>query len=326
MTRTTRRLPQNGRRSDTHVIALLATICLMVVAACGDTGIGATTTSDSSSTPTSAVMGTPGEVSGGGVDSTFETLQEGTFTVGSTLTNPPQTFVENGEATGFEVEVVEAIASELGYDVEWIKTEFSGIVPGVSAKKFDFAASGITGWMEADSPGRVALRPRLEQVSLTRPYFLYSSALVTTDPNISSVEDLEEGMVVTLTAGGTSFLHWAMEELPSRGVEIQLMRDNATTYSALSAGRVDATIDVRTTAEEAARQNEDLYVGDDIPALLGGYTLAVSPDNLGLLDALNSSLGNIIDDGTYETIFKKYHPDKDIPELPSEPLTLEDVS
>ena len=72
--------------------------------------------------------------------------------VGSCLDYRPVRVRENGEETGFDVEMTEAIAEKLGLEVEWVKANFDTIFTAVAAGKFDMvaAASTITEERRAD--------------------------------------------------------------------------------------------------------------------------------------------------------------------------------
>ena len=44
--------------------------------------------------------------------------------VATDATFPPMEFVENGKLTGFDVELVEALAADMGKKVEWTQIDF----------------------------------------------------------------------------------------------------------------------------------------------------------------------------------------------------------
>lgn len=69
--------------------------------------------------------------------------QDNVLRVGTDATFPPMEFVENGKRTGFDVELVEAIAKTMGKQVEWVDIDFKGLIPGLISKRFDMAVSAI---------------------------------------------------------------------------------------------------------------------------------------------------------------------------------------
>ena len=67
----------------------------------------------------------------------------GTLTIGTMLTNPPQTFIENGQPAGFDIDMSRAIAEKMCLKAEFVNVTFAGLFPGLMAKKFDYLSSGL---------------------------------------------------------------------------------------------------------------------------------------------------------------------------------------
>jgi polar amino acid transport system substrate-binding protein len=239
---------------------------------------------------------------------------------GSTLTFPPFEMMDGDKATGFEVELLEMLAKRAGYDgVEWTQVNFEGIIPGVATGKFEIAASGITGWAPPTSPALAVVKRRTEQVSFTTPHYLYPALIITDKdfhPEITSVDQLTAGMKVGVV-DGTHIYFWAQDVLASKGVEVIAVKSGAQTYTQLQAGLIDALVDVRASANKAASTDDTLQLGDEVPALTGGYAFAVSPGNDALRGALSKALAEAVADGSYAQLFKKYFPDATVPELPT---------
>ena len=67
----------------------------------------------------------------------------GTLTIGTMLTNPPQTFIEAGQPTGFDIDMSRAIAEKMCLKAEFVNVNFAGLFPGLMAHKFDYVSSGL---------------------------------------------------------------------------------------------------------------------------------------------------------------------------------------
>jgi L-cystine transport system substrate-binding protein len=81
-----------------------------------------------------------------------ELLQPGTLTVGTTGTAPPFTMTDaRGQLSGYDIEFMGMVARELGLQLRWVQLEFAGLLPGLSARRFDVVASGV-----ARTPERLA--------------------------------------------------------------------------------------------------------------------------------------------------------------------------
>jgi polar amino acid transport system permease protein len=70
-------------------------------------------------------------------------VTQGTLTIGTMLTNPPQTFVEAGQPTGFDIDMSRAIAEKMCLKAEFVNVNFAGLFPGLMGHKFDYVSSGL---------------------------------------------------------------------------------------------------------------------------------------------------------------------------------------
>lgn len=225
----------------------------------------------------------------------FETVQAGRLTVGSDIPFPPFEFREGGELTGFDVEMVEEMASRLELRVRWVDTSFDTIFTQLAAGRFDAVASATT-----------ITEERQRQVSFTEPYFSAQQALTVNTretPGIESVEDLESGQVVAVQKGTTGEI-WVRENLPE-GVDIRSFPEAPDTYTALEAANVTAVIFDEASAVTEAEKREALEVVQQIDTG-ERYGFAVDPRNEELLDALNGVLEEVKEDGTYQRIFDRF--------------------
>src|SRR3989337_4052274 len=73
-------------------------------------------------------------------------LADGTLQIGSDIAYAPIEFCEEGteNAMGLDVDLANAIAEELGVDVEFINTGFDGIISALQAERFDVLMSAMT--------------------------------------------------------------------------------------------------------------------------------------------------------------------------------------
>lgn len=264
------------------LLALLAALTL-AFAACGDDD------EDDLAEPTDQQTETPA----------FTTLEEGILTVGSDIPFPPFEFRKGGDETGFDVEIVEEIASRLGLEVEWTDTAFDTIFTQLNGGRFDMVASATTITPE-----------REQQVNFTDSYYFAQQSLTVNQdetPDIQSTDDLGEGDTVALQEGTTGET-WARENLEPNGVEIRTFPEAPDTYTALEAGQVTGVIFDEPSAVEEAERRPSLKVVEAIDTD-EEYGLPVNPDNEELLEAVNNALREMIEDGTYQSIYERWFPD-----------------
>jgi ABC-type amino acid transport substrate-binding protein len=276
------------KKSSYRYVRLVSvlTLALLTLGACGD--------KDSPSTP-----------AGGSSDGTasFSTLEDGILKVGSCLDYKPFEFVKDGDEMGFDVELTEELAKRLGLEVKWITANFDTIFTSVASGQFDMVAAAST-----------INEERLAVVDFSDPYFNSRQGLtVNTDatPDIQTIDDIKEGDVVGVQKGTTG-KDYAEAQLGSKGVEVKTFDAAPDAFTDLEAGNVVAVVNDEGSSIAEAESRPGLEVVQAIDTE-EKYGLAFSKDNPELTDAINGALKEVIADGTYETIFKKWFPDLPVP-------------
>ncbi len=94
---------------------------------------------------------------------------------------------ESGELVGFDIDLVSALAEEVGVEIEFETLEFDGIVAGIGSGRFDIAIAGMT-----------ITEEREESIDFTQPYYEAGLILAVQDGNdeIQSIDDVD-GKLVT---------------------------------------------------------------------------------------------------------------------------------
>ena len=73
--------------------------------------------------------------------------------VGTLTDAPPSIYLENGTFTGYDNELLRDIAKREGFEVEFVGTEFAGLLASVATNKFDIGSSTIsTSWLSLFLP------------------------------------------------------------------------------------------------------------------------------------------------------------------------------
>ena len=169
------------------------------------------------------------------------TLEEikarGTLIVGVEAKNPPGVFRQGNEIVGYDVDIAKYIAERMGVQIQFVDTEWSGILPALIAGKFDVIISSMT-----------ISNARLEKADYSIPYnYGAMGFLVNSDSGIQVARDMS-GKRLGVAIG--SFYVKPLEEFNKKLVaegkpEIQL-----TTYDSLvdvltdlQNGRIDAAIE-----------------------------------------------------------------------------------
>jgi len=213
-------------------------------------------------------------------------------------TFPPfDTTDENGELTGFDVDLVNAIAEDQGFTVEWVNMGFDGLITALQGGNIDMIASGMNASPE-----------RREKVDFSDTY--YESGLVVAvkadNTTIKSVDDLTKDMKVGVQIGTTGAD--LAQELFEDGkiAEVKVYNGLDVAMMDLVNGAVAAVINDEPVTKEYmnAKPGTIKIVGDTLNA--ESYGIAVQKGNTELLEKLNAGLKNIKDNGKFQEIWDKW--------------------
>lgn len=236
----------------------------------------------------------PGDTAGGEADR-LQTVSAGTLTVCSDVPYAPfEDFDESSELgyTGFDIEVMAAVAEQLDLELAVKDQGFDGIQSGIvlNSKQCDIAASAITITEEREA-----------NLDFTEPYYdSMQSLLVAADSDIASIDDLDGVKVGVQKA--TTGESYAQEN--ATGAEIVSFPSDAEMWPAIQAGQVDALLqDLPVNLEHTAEGDYEIVEQYDTGEQ---YGFAVSKGNAALLDAVNGALEEIRADGSYDAIYDSY--------------------
>ena len=231
---------------------------------------------------------------GDGDSGEYDLVAEGKLTVCSEIPYEPFEYEVDGQYTGFDVEVMQAVADELDLDMEFVSTGFTAITSGsaMAANQCDIAASAIT-----------ITEEREEAIDFTSPYFdADQSLLVKADAGYTSLSDLA-GKNLGVQSGTTGEAY-AQDNNP--GAEIVSFENGGELFIALEAGSIDGILQdlpvngYRSTQDSTVTVVETYTTGEQ-------YGFAVKEEGKeALWEAVNDALATIKDNGTYDDIFAKW--------------------
>ncbi|HHX49974.1 MAG TPA: basic amino acid ABC transporter substrate-binding protein [Clostridia bacterium] len=220
------------------------------------------------------------------------------YVVGTEPTFPPFEYTDEktNEITGFDIELIKAIAEEAGIKVTVQSLGFDGLIPALQAGSIDIVIAGMSVNPE-----------RAESVDFGPAYFEagLKIAVVSDSNEINSVDDLK-GKTVAVQIGTTGALK--AQELKDAGIvkEIKTYNTVDVVFLELINGTVDAVINDLPVNEAYMAKNPGKVkmVGD----VLEGeeYAFAVAKGNTELLEKLTDGLAKVKDSGEFEELTIKY--------------------
>ncbi|MEU4432624.1 ABC transporter substrate-binding protein/permease [Nocardia rhamnosiphila] len=222
-------------------------------------------------------------------------IRPGVLSVGTLSDAPPSICVNSaGAFTGFDNELLRAVAAKIGLRVEFSGTEFAGLLAQVAGKRFDVGSSNIT-----------TTDARREMVGFTNGYdFGYFSLVVKDGSAVHGFADLGPGSRVAVVQG-TVQDEYVVNEL---GLDPVKFPDYNTAYANVKTGQVDAWVAPSAQAQGAIAPGDATSVVDNSFSLDNFVAWAVAKENKPLIDALNSGLDAVIADGTYARLYSDWVP------------------
>ena len=211
--------------------------------------------------------------------------------VGTNAEFPPFEYLENGEITGFDMDLVHEIGKIVDADIKIVDMAFDGLLPALQMKKVDLVIAGMT-----------ANEERMKTVSFTQPYYTASQVIIVKegDNSIKSFDDLK-GKKVGVMLGFTGDM--VVSEID--GVKIERFNAAYAGIMALQAGKVEAIVLDSEPAKNYVAQNKGLVLAD-ADAEQEEYAIAVKKNDKELLEKVEKALTEIKENGTYDKLIQKY--------------------
>lgn len=217
--------------------------------------------------------------------------------VGTNAEFMPYEYLENGKMVGFDIELMDAIGKELGYEIVWSNMGFDGLLPALQMKKIDAVIAGMSQTPE-----------RQKAVTFSMPYMLVSSdehfVIVNENSPLVKKEELK-GKKVGVQIGTIQ------EEFAKElGATPQLYNSWTGALMDLQNNKIDAVIIADVTGEEYLKSMSGLKKVDVVIDTQPGASIALRKGETKLAEQINQAILKLDNNGTYFQILQKYFPDK----------------
>ena len=208
----------------------------------------------------------------------------------------------DGELTGFDIDLGNALCAEIGVTCEWIEQEWDGIIPGLLARNYDAIMSSMS-----------INEERRQTVLFSDPYITIPGAWFA--PAGSEIEAITEAALTDQSIGvqrGTTFDSYVTDnyssvasisrystaddmvlDLQSQRLDIVFLEFIVGQATLLDAheGQFEVVGEMVTEPEE--------YFGE-------GFGIAFRQRDEALAERFNEALATLKEDGTYDEIYQRY--------------------
>jgi ABC-type amino acid transport substrate-binding protein len=286
---TNSRLRRHLRRA-TMAAATVGTA--LTLAACGGSD------SDSKSTDAASAGSTP--------DLGLNT--PGTLTVGMNLQFEPEMYLKDGKPAGYDVDLLNALAKDLGVKLKIENLDFNGLIPGLQSKKFDIVSVGLSPTPE-----------RKNAIDFSRGYVPYALVVATADG------DTTPGTVEAFNTSGTEFTalqgstgeSLAKKTFPKAKVTGFSEQNAALLQVATKRAKASVLEDYILARYQKSNPGQVQKAAFPKPLDVQYGSYGVQKGNSALVKRLDTFLCKAQNDGTLATIYKKNFEVDEFPDMPA---------
>lgn len=220
-------------------------------------------------------------------------LNAGVLKVASCLSFKPFGFTtSSGSPTGYDVDIANALAKEMGVEVEVVNTTSSNRIPYLQTKKVDVVICNFTRTLE-----------RAKQIAFSDPYVVATEGiLVNKSSGIATADDLK-GKKVAVVKGSTN-----ADVLSELGIDVTIQQYDSSeeAFMAVEGGQADATIEDSNGLNYQASIHDDLMVVTDERIPLEYNALGIGKGDQIWLNYLNQFLFEFNTSGENSELYTKW--------------------
>lgn len=230
---------------------------------------------------------------GSGEASTAGKKGENVLKMATSADFPPfESYDEEGKFIGFDVELAQAIADELGYELKIEDMDFDGLIGSLQAKRVDIVLAGMS-----------ATEERSENVDFSNEYHRSGEMFISkVEDDFKNLEELK-GKVVGVQLG-TIQEEGAQNLADEYGFEVKKVDDASILIQELNSNRIDVAYMDKTVA--AGYINSQGFVGFDDPTTSSPGMAIALPKGSDKTEEVNEALKKLKEDGTLDKLKEKW--------------------
>lgn len=202
----------------------------------------------------------------------------------------PTTFLLDGQYAGMDIELIDRVLYDLGYQAEYLDMELGAVIASIDSNKADMTL------------GMYSTPEREEKLLFTAPYFANPQVLLARKNGVTA-----KATVIPETAryGITSIV--AQDYISSRYPDAKLSMFPSATDAmlALQSGKLDYIMTARSTAGYMMKQDREIHIAEDNLVNEACY-IAVSKQQTELKDKVDAVLNEFKANGTLNELIDRW--------------------
>jgi ABC-type amino acid transport substrate-binding protein len=235
-------------------------------------------------------------------------MSANTLVVGMTLQFKPEMYLKGSTPAGYDVDLLHMLAKKLGVKLKIDNLAFTGLIPGLQAKKFDMVSVGLS-----NTPARAQV------ISFSNPYVPYAQILAVPASKAASTTSTsvlnKPGKVITALLSSTAQTE-AQTVFPK--AKVTALADQTSDFNLVATGRADGIVVEDYLLAQYNTTNPGKLAEAKIKPLdvqFGSY--AVQKGNTTLVKSLNTFLCTEQKNGALAKLYKKDFGTPKFPGLPA---------
>lgn len=220
---------------------------------------------------------------------------------------PFESLDKDGNPVGFDIDLMNAIAEKIGYEVQYENMEFDGVVAAVASGTTDVAISGLT-----------INAKRSKSVNFSDAYYSGAAQILIvgkddtyyTGTDKAALDEQLKGQNIGVCSGYTGEFYakgdeeWGFKKIEN--AKVNIYENISLAIADLKAGNINAIIMDDSVAKEAAAANADVAKVIDIALTVEEYGIAIAKGNDELKEKIDNALAELVKDGTVDNLLEKY--------------------
>lgn len=218
------------------------------------------------------------------------------YSVAVSADYPPFEYLQDGKVVGFDIDLIQAVATKMGIKIKINDMSFDGILGSLASNRTDMAISSITPTEE-----------RKKAVDFSDEYYSTNQVLVCSDLSpVHNITDLT-GMVVGVQAGSIYEI-FANSDLKEKvaGLTIKSLPRAPELVQEVKTRRISCIYIGQKEAEGLMKNNEGLRLVKVNNDNTGFSTAIALPKGSPLREKINQALADLNADGTIEKLKQKW--------------------
>lgn len=206
-----------------------------------------------------------------------EIAKRGVMKVGMDVFVPWAMKDKKGDLIGFEIDIAKKLAADMGVEIEFVPTKWSGIIPALITGKFDVLIGGMT-----------ITTQRNMKINFTRPYYYTEQGLMAHKKKAAGfkVEDFNSTDVTIAARLGSVAAIAAKQRFPK--AKIRLFDDEPAAVQELRNGNVHAMVSAQPLPSSMAADYPDTIMVYDEVMMLEAIGIGVRKGDIDTLNVVNN--------------------------------------